>query len=1001
MSDRSAICRSWTVWAASLVAALVFFMISAGGHADQEQVDAKKKGLPHVLSPAPRELRQRLRRAEEAIAEARFSDAAEAMGKLFEAVAATDYFVTDQDSKLARGFRSELRRVMRDLPQPAREVYEELFGVEARQELEDAIQQQSLTALHGVAHRWSFTWAGDQASLLLGRLDLDQGRSDVAVARLRQLGAAWDAEHLEPERSILLARGLLRLSQRDRAIATLDALRKTHPDSSIYVNGQTIPLFADGADPLKLIAANTPKQVTSLDDWLLFRGDAAGLAMRPNTVDPAKQLWRQSTDAAALARQQQQLAERDLVGLPVLSPLVIDQQIVIRTSQGIAGVNAQTGETIWRYPPTSLLVTVEPEVKAEKNDGREQAADDTITTGRRQRVWSDASYGRMSSDGKRVYFVDNLSFAGDPLELAKMRQMAIWGQQPSRTTPKHSQLVAIDADREGAFAWMVGDETGEGEPELAGTYFLGPPLPVGGALYILGEKGNAISLHVLAADSGRLSWSIKLAQVDQQSISQIPTRRFVGATPAYTDGVLVCPTSAGAVAAVDLASRSLLWGFQHHQPPSRSADQQQWVAALGYAPQQVASGWADPGVSIAGGSVLITIGSDHLYCVDLQTGKEQWTRRRSDALYAAVIGETILLVGTHRFAALRLADGKPAWKTPFVAIPGGGIASGRGLAAGGFYYLPTTDPELLKIDLTAGTIVNRQLLDAPLGNLCAMPARIMSQSAAHVSAFGAADMALVKPMADKLATDRKLTAEPIATLVRKLADDRFGVREAATAALLKRIDEALPDLNSAVRSDDPEVAQRTVLLLVKLLDSKDGDVAFGAREILRMAALTAAPNAICANAFLRESRRREPLARKQLQELGATVKADGKTVSLRSTWKGGNDGLTHLRWLPKIVSAEIRHSKIDDDGLRHLRGIATLQTVNLNRTKITSAGLAHLTGLPHLKTLLLQGTQVGDDAIEHLRRLPKLRAINLSGTRFTESGVEQVKGALPELKVTY
>jgi hypothetical protein len=43
--------------------------------------------------------------------------------------------------------------------------------------------------------------------------------------------------------------------------------------------------------------------------------------------------------------------------------------------------------------------------------------------------------------------------------------------------------------------------------------------------------------------------------MDTQTILYDSTRRLSGATPSLADGVLVCPTSAGSVVAIDLAQR--------------------------------------------------------------------------------------------------------------------------------------------------------------------------------------------------------------------------------------------------------------------------------------------------------------------------------------------------------------------------------------------------------------------------------------------------------------
>ncbi|MFM8708019.1 MAG: hypothetical protein ACKOHK_08040, partial [Planctomycetia bacterium] len=76
----------------------------------------------------------------------------------------------------------------------------------------------------------------------------------------------------------------------------------------------------------------------------------------------------------------------------------------------------------------------------------------------------------------------------------------------------------------------------------------------------------------LDADTGRLEWSQPFAEVDERwAIDNRDNhgRRLAGLSPALAEGVLVCPTGAGAVVAIDLATRTLLWA--HEYPRSRDA----------------------------------------------------------------------------------------------------------------------------------------------------------------------------------------------------------------------------------------------------------------------------------------------------------------------------------------------------------------------------------------------------------------------------------------------
>ncbi len=176
-----------------------------------------------------------------------------------------------------------------------------------------------------------------------------------------------------------------------------------------------------------------------------------------------------------------------------------------------------------------------------------------------QRVWDDAPYGQMSSDGQQVFLLWKLA---SDLEQMSTRVLPFGRQMPDGSV-ETNKLVALDLQAEGKLRWIVGDEDGTDEPKLAGAFFLGPPLPLLGQLYVLAEINGEIRLVVLDAATGRLQWAQQLAQVDQREIMQDPTRRAAGASPSFSDGILVCPTSAGAVVAVDISTRSLLWGYQY------------------------------------------------------------------------------------------------------------------------------------------------------------------------------------------------------------------------------------------------------------------------------------------------------------------------------------------------------------------------------------------------------------------------------------------------------
>jgi hypothetical protein len=115
--------------------------------------------------------------------------------------------------------------------------------------------------------------------------------------------------------------------------------------------------------------------------------------------------------------------------------------------------------------------------------------------------------------------------------------------------------------------------------------------------------------------------------------------------------------------------------------------------------------------------VLAAADASALHCLDLRSGAVVWkAERREDDLYlAGVFGGKVLIVGRQGCRTLSLAEGKPLWAAET------GLPSGRGVAAGGFYYLPLKaappekQPAVWAIDLERGTI--RARVAAPRGDV--------------------------------------------------------------------------------------------------------------------------------------------------------------------------------------------------------------------------------------------------------------------------------------------
>ncbi len=705
------------------------------------------RAVAEVLPLAPYELRQRLAVARKAAEYERFTDAAIHLEGLLGSVGPDGsdgrggFVPASASSPVQRPIQAEALALLLSFPPRGIECYRTVCGEKAQRLLDRAIENRDRAALAGVADGYLGTKAGADAALLLGYDGLDRGKPWEALVWLGRLARYRpSAREHEPELSLATAVAWLTAGHAGRARDVVRQLNSYGPQVKFRVGDEELSCADDPARIIDLLSramgtesANPPPAAER--DWLMFRGDPArnaattcDHAIWSDTVEP---LWHVTdSDRSKDSGSQASLAAR----LPAAHPLIVGDLVLARTPKLLVAVDIASGRQVWEYPWGGDSGTTSSEEEKSSPQADARAAARIL-----ERSYEDAAYGQISSDGRHVFFLDGLgSVRGASMPVivmagGKRRLMA-----PAK--PKsYNQLLALALRREGMSAWSVGDASGKDEPQLAGAFFLGPPLPHEGRLYILAEMEGEISLCTLDARTGRLLWSLPLA-LPGQNILGDPMRRLAGATPSLAEGVLVCPTSAGAVVAVDPLTRSILWGREYPVTTDRGRIRQWRVAgirALGGRAGIEQSSPVDASATIAAGRLLLApVESDDLYCLELRSGQLLW-QRPGDGLrfIAGVHDDTVAVVGTRGLSAYSLTTGKPAWEEMWLELPEGAPASGRGFLAGRFYYLPTTLPEIVKFDVTDGRVVDRISMKTALGNLIGAGDLLLSQSADAVEAF--------------------------------------------------------------------------------------------------------------------------------------------------------------------------------------------------------------------------------------------------------------------------
>ncbi len=713
------------------------------------QAEAARSGedaeMMPVFVPAPSDVRRPWMRASRAIEEGRYSDAAFELGRLLaneatDQAEGQDFFLPETgtgQSGLTASLRGEIGRMLAAMPSAGRQAYELQFGAQARARLDEAVSAGDLRLLEEVIRRFFHTQAGHEATLLAGRFALSRGQPLVAARYLQRLADSPSAARFQPELSLLLATSWLSADVPARAQRAVAELLEHTPLDSLTVAGDPLPSFEQSSEFFEWLDSHVqtdsrPRE-GDLTQWLVYRGNPQRNARTPGSLPLLNHRWRVPTcserqDEQVVEKLVRQYRDESRATLPAVQPLAVGETILMRTPRKLMGVDFSSGRRIWEWPPweteTADVSLASPQGMRLVQSTREQEL--------HQRLWDDAAHGQISSDGRSVYLIHELGYAAEG-QLAAANRVFIGrvgaqggGSGEPRST---NQLVSLSLARQGAAQWIVGGEHGEDEPRLAGAFFLGAPLPLDDRLYTLAEFNGEIRLVVLDAANGRLEWQQQLAHVESQSIDVDSQRRLAGATPSYQAGVLLCPTSAGALVAVDLASRSLLWGYAYIRAPDRSQQRGFGIVRLQpRASMPQGARWADSSVTVAGNRLLLTpVETDQLHGLDLLTGQPLWEPQpRQGRLFVACIHQDLaVFVSNDQISALRLDDGQPAWDSP-LDLPD--PPSGRGFYNGQAYFLPTTGSELLKISLDPqqGQIVQRLPTRNVLGNLIAYRDEIIS-----------------------------------------------------------------------------------------------------------------------------------------------------------------------------------------------------------------------------------------------------------------------------------
>jgi outer membrane protein assembly factor BamB len=670
-------------------------------------------------------------------------------------------------------------------------MYRTLFNVTAKKLLNDAITTGDQALFDDVTQRFLYTEAGAEAAERLGTLHLDRGRFIVAARAFEKLIQREGLEKLEPVTLFKAALAFHRAGDKDNKDRVWQYLATRSPDG-LRLSDQLVNL-----DELsKLLDKYRPSVVASAFDYPQFGGNESRSAQavggapfmvrrwaQPLTLEGQVKSWLFDEKEPSAVKQ---LLVRGQAVLPGLYPIAATIQkggqphavLVFRSYGGISAVDLKNGKLDWMSPSSWSF----DRMLHDSLNGKQQALNQFISfykdqTSKPNVLLENSTIGSLSTDNLRVYAVEDLAVPpGTNQNDPRFGMFPRGGPMPGFSQAvteaiQHNKLHALNLSS-GKLMWELGGHRSADEPaardsrDLRDSYFLGPPLCLGGKLYFLNERRQ--ELRLVCYDPNRLP-ERPTAQDLQEAVVWIQTlctakdkilqdygRRIHAAHIAFGEGILVCPTNAGVLLGVDVLSHSLVWAHAYRDPGTASTDSTNQPGFPGRviiggrfgrrSPQPTTRGdWKSCAPIIQEGKVVFTSpDGNEVRCLNLRNGAKVWGQKRheEDLYLAGVFAGRVLIVGKKSVRALSLEDGnREVWR-----VETGGMPSGRGVASDNVYYLPLREaafpdkdkaPAVVAIDIEKGRLVaqTRSRSKEVPGNLVFFEGDVISQNAMEVVAY--------------------------------------------------------------------------------------------------------------------------------------------------------------------------------------------------------------------------------------------------------------------------
>jgi len=640
--------------------------------------------MPGTLKGANEQTGQRLRELEPKIETKRWLDVLEELQRIIDE--AGDDLIPADDGQFLPA-RSVARRMLTNLPAEGQQIYRTRHDGQARLLLARAKSTRDRVLLERIGREYFLTAAAEEAGLLLGDLSLDRGEFDRAER-------AWRSIPTSPTNAASLQGRLILLDilrhRFDVVNPAIDRFRRDFPDATGYLAGKDgkIAEILTTAFAQERNRAEEPSRAFLEAHWDTFAANPARTGMI-----------------------------RD--GLPLYWPTLPNWERPIPAENAPRNRIPTIGD---QHPRTLAFFPVIMEDRVYVADACRIFAWDLLEPGEPVLIHDVRNAARKVSTPLQV------PVSGSPRFTLTTAEGMLFARLGATSTP------ALDG---ASVNWLVGLGTVRNVEQLIPFWHLPPPeaeaiwegapVIVDGRLYAAYSRLTGDRLQTSIACFTGLHQSGELPElVWKREVISTPTNpndsheRHELLTLAGSQ--LIFCSHTGAIVAVETANGAPVWAYRYPRTETPSSSFRDLC----------------PPVYEDGRIFVAPTDSDHLFCLDVATGRRLWERTGLEVVQLLGIANGRLIVTTdgplRGIRGLNVQDGSDQAPHGWTQHDEGGLTTfGRGLIAGERVFWPTRQGVFVLAAKTGEPL--RPVLSDMSGNLTFARGVLVITTPTHIKAY--------------------------------------------------------------------------------------------------------------------------------------------------------------------------------------------------------------------------------------------------------------------------